>query len=547
MADARVQFHFKRLDVARRNRSNFDSQWDEAAARLIPSHVSSFTGRGLDNVAGAGGQKKTEEMIDATGALANQRFSAVMESLTIPQSGIWHRMVPADKTLRKNRAVRKYFDDVNELLFNYRYRPIANFVAQSQLCFAALGAYGNMTLFVDAPEDTVGLRYRYLHLGETFFFRNHAGVIDTLYRPFWLEARQAAQQFKDGTLPEAIRTKAASDQSDEKFEFLQCVYPNTDYAPGMLGARGMRFKALYIARIGEQIVQEEGYGSFPAPTGVYSLSPGEGYGRGPAQYALPSLKTLNEQKKTVLKQGHRQVDPVLLAHDDGVVDGFSLRAGAINKGGVSAEGKLLVQAMPVGSLAVGDKMMEMERAIIHGFFLVDLFQILVDTPTMTATEVLERAREKGMLIAPTAGGLQAGWLGPLIERELDLLERQRVLPEMPPILAAAGGAYKLEYDSPMARMQRAEKASGYLRARGIAVEMAAATNDLEILDHFNDDVAMPEIMDIHGSPVTWTRSEDEVAERRAKRAQAVQQQQMVDAAPSIAAMAKAAPEMKKAA
>ncbi len=61
-------------------------------------------------------------------AIACQRFASVIESLITPQSGIWHRLAPADKTLKRNRAVRLYLDEVNELLFSYRYRPVANWL-----------------------------------------------------------------------------------------------------------------------------------------------------------------------------------------------------------------------------------------------------------------------------------------------------------------------------------------------------------------------------------------------------------------------------------
>lgn len=539
MADD-IKFHFQRLDTLQRERANFDSQWEEAAARLIPAHRSSFTGRGLDNVYGGQGAKKTEEMVDATASIANQRFGAVMESLGTPQSSFWHRLAPASKQLKNNRAVRLYFDELTELLFSYRYRPSANFVPQSQQVYTALGAYGNGTLYVDEPDDTLGLRYRYLHLGETFFAQNHAGIIDTLYRPFWLDARQAMQQFKTG-LPEAITTAAQNANDSQKFEFLQCIYPNSDFHQGQLGTEGMRFHSKYITRVAEKVILQEGYYSFPAPTARYTQAPNEVYGRGPAQWVLPSIKLLNEEKKVTIKTGHRALDPVLLAHDDGAIDGFSLRNGALNKGGVNADGKPLVHALVTGNFAISEKLMEMEKQIIFDAFLINLFQILIDTPQMTATEVLERAREKGMLIAPTAGRFQAEFLGRLIERELDVLGRQGLLPPPPQILIEAGGGYKIEYDSPMSRMMRAEKAAGYLRSRGIAVEMAAATGDASILDHFNDDVAMPEIMDIYGSPTRWTRSEEQVAQRRASREEAAADQQMIEAAPSIAAVAKAAP------
>lgn len=43
--------------------------------------------------------------------------------------------------------------------------------------------------------------------------------------------------------------------------------------------------------------------------------------------------------------------------------------------------------------------------------LVTLFQILTETPQMTAAEVVERTNEKGILLAPTVGRQQSEYLG----------------------------------------------------------------------------------------------------------------------------------------
>ena len=535
--------HILMFGRMRDSRSGWEKQWEDAAARIIPAHRNSFMGRGLDNAYGSTGQAKTEEMFDATAAIAAQRFMAVIESLNTPQASIWHRLMPADKMLKRNRAVRMYFDAVNDILFSHRYRPIGAFVANTQQGYQSLGAYGNFATFIDTPERVPGLRYRNIHLAEAYFKENHAGVIDTVYRSFFLTSRQAMQQFGERN-PDIIKNQAKnSAQSENKHEFLHCVYPRDDYEPGRIDEKGKEFASKYISCTEQLIVQDGGFTTFPYATARYTQASGELYGRGPAQWVMPAIKTLNEQKKTVLKQGHRIVDPVLLAYDDGTMNTFSLRAGAVNAGGVSADGRPLVHVLPSGNLAVGDKMMEMERQVINDAFLITLFQILTENPQMTATEVLERTREKGMLIAPTAGRLQAEYLGPMINRELDLLSTQNLLPPMPAILREAGGSYAIEYDSPMSRMQRAEKASGFMRALNMAGEYVKATNDPEVLDHFDLDTAMPEVIDIMGSPIEWTRTPEAIEAIRAKRAKALENQQMLEAAPAAASMAKTMQEM----
>ena len=92
----------------------------------------------------------------------------------------------------------------------------------------------------------------------------------------------------------------------------------------------------------------------------------------------------------------------------------------------------------------------------------------------------------------------------------------------------------------MSRMARAEKASGFMRALATASEYAKMTGDVTPLDFFNFDVATPEILDIQGAPVAWTRSLEEVEQRRGERSKAQQSQQLVDAAPALASVAKVA-------
>lgn len=539
-----TQYHIQRWGTLKSDRCNFDTQWEEAAQLVIPSHRDSFTSRGMDNAYGASGQKKDQKQFDSTAPMACQRFAAIIESLATPQSNVWHRISPSDKTLKRNRAVRLFFDDLNQRLYDYRYRPAANFVGNSQQAYLGLGAYGNGSLFVDQPDDgSPGLRYQNVHLGEVWFTENHAKVIDGFYRARWLEARQIVQEYNrpGDTVPEAVREAMKSPNTvGKKFEVLQCVYPRRDYDPSRADAKGMPFASLSILVQTQEQMRESGYNSFPLPTARYSQAPGEVYGRGPAQWVLSSIKVANEEKKTLLTQGHRAVNPVFLAHDDGVVGGFSQKPGAFNPGTMTKDGKRLVDILPAGNVAIGEEMLTMEKNDIKDAFLIPLFQILVETPQMTATEVMERAREKGLLIAPTAGRIQAEFLGRMIEREIDLLAQQGLLPPLPSILQGMGDQiqYQIDYDSPMSRMAKAERSAGFIRSLSQTAEYAKMTGDVAPLDWYNFDVAVPEIMDLQGVPVAWTRSLEEVEALREGRAQAAQTQQMIDAAPAAASVMK---------
>lgn len=525
----------KRFNSLKGGRANWESHWEEIAERILPNYKNAFDGKSFLNQ----GEKRNQEVFDSTASIALTRFASSMESMLTPRNSTWHRLTPSDPNLLKDRAVKLWFEDVNRLLFKYRYAPQANFASQMHECYMSLGAFGSGAMFVDelqTKKGTDGLRYKSIFLGEIYFCENHQGLIDTAYRCFNMTARQMLQKWGD-KVPEDIAKHADKDDS-KQFEVIHCIRPNTDKSYNRIDYKGMDFYSVYVSVEGKSVLQEGGYNSFPIPVSRYITSPGEIYGRSPAMTVLPSIKTLNEQKKTVLKQGHRSVDPVLLAYDDGVLDAFSMKPGAFNYGGVSADGRPLVQALPTGNLAIARDMMEDERLSINDAFLVTLFQILVDTPQMTATEVMERAREKGALLAPTMGRQQSEMLGPMIDRELDILVRQRKLPELPMALREAQGEYKVEYDSPLSRAQQAEEGAGTMRMIQWAAEIAANAQNPDVFDHFNFDAIIPELAYINAMPTRFVNDEQTIQQRREGRQQQAATQQLIDAAPSMAAMMK---------
>jgi hypothetical protein len=536
-SDQDAEWVVKRYDQLEGERGTWESHWAEIAERVLPRYHNTMQ-RSTLNI--TPGEKRTEKMFDATASLALERFAAAMESMLTPRNQKWHHLRSTNEDLNKVREVKLYFEEVNNRLFKERYSPKSNFASQQHEVYIGLGAFGTSALFSDY-HDGGGLRYKAIDLRELLFDMSHQGVVDTSYRKFVLTARQMQQRVDAGrwdTIPEEA-TAALKEHPDKQFEIIHCVRPNGEMDPARKDYKGKPYASTYVAVESRTTLSRGGFNTFPYSVTRYVTGPGELYGRSPAMLALPAIKVLNEQKKTMLKQGHRTVDPILLSHDDGVLDGLSLKPGALNPGGVSAEGRALVHTLPVGNLAAGQELMDMERTVINDAFLVTLFQILVDTPAMTATEVLERAREKGALLSPTMGRQQSEGQGPQIERDIDLLQSQGRLPEMPDVLREADGEYEIQYDSPLSRSQRSEEAAGWLRTLEAAIAYANTTQDVSVLDQFDTDIIYPALAEINAVPATWMRGQDAVDQMREQRAKQQQAQQMIDAAPAAAGMMKA--------
>lgn len=520
-------------------RTTFASQWEEIAQLIMPDQRNTFYRENYNFP----GIKKTDRQVDASGMVALQKFAAICDSMITPFSSKWHNMEATDPYLQKNRSVRLWFEKASQALFTARYMAAANFRKQNQQIFQLVGAFGNGPMFIDQLYDmhgrpARGFRYKALPLGEVYIRVNHQGQVDAFVRAFRMTARQAVQKWGEDKLPDELQAPYEKN-SETLFDFFHCVYPNTDYdASHPIGAKSKAFISHYVCCSGRRMMQEGGYNSFPMAFARYTQSPNEVYGRGPGSAVLPCLKTLNAEKSTFLKAGHRAGDPVFITSDDGLAD-FNWTPGALNKGGMTADGKPLIGTVPVGSIQITDKMMDEERALIGDVFLTTIFQTLVENPQMTATQVIEVINQKGIFLAPTVGGMSSDYLDPMIHRELDLGMQLGIVDPMPPILREAQGEYKVVYTSPLFKAARAGEASGFLRTVESAMQVAGQTGDNSIMDPFSFERAIPEIARIQDVPESWMASDEEVAQKRQARAQQQQQAAQIQALPAQAAMLKA--------
>ena len=526
--DSRVDDIIRRQEKMATDRAVFDSHWREIAERILPRADHFRVNR-------QAGDKHTEKIFDATANLALERFAAAMESMLTPRTQRWHKLKTGVDELDQDPGVMAYLDEVTKILFSVRYSPKANFASQANECYMSLGAFGTGGMFID---DLVGrgIRYRSIPLSEMYVAENHQGMIDTVHRRFNLTVRQAAQLWGRDKLSEKMKN-ALEKHPEQMFEFIHAVSPREDVEYGKKNYKGMPIASCYVSIDGRNLMSEGGYQSMPYAVGRYVTGPKEVYGRSPAMTVLADIKMLNEMSKTVIRAAHKLVDPPLLLQEDGALAAFDLRPGALNYGGVNEQGQQLVHALQTNArIDIGLDMMEQRRKTINDAFLVTLFQILVDAPQMTATEAMLRAQEKGALLAPTMGRQQSEFLGPLIEREIDILARAGVLPPMPDVIREAGGLVDIEYVSPLNRAQRSEEGVAILRTLESLAPLAQI--DPRVMMVFNPEKTARELADINGVPAKVMRTPDEIKAMEDQQAQASQAAQLLEAAPVASGVVK---------
>lgn len=528
--DSRARACLDLIDQLKSERSALDGLWEDIARRVWPDYAVFQRAHHVN----LEGDRRSFELFDATGAVALDRFASALMKMTAPSSRKWHKLTVSDDDLAESYTVKAWLEQVNNVLFRRRYAKQSNFASQYLECCKTIGAFGPMATLVDEMYDAKSgqffNRYKALHLSTTYFTEDAWGRVNGFARTLQYTAGQCAERFGMDALPPKMRSAAESkNQADRlrKWEIVHCVQPGQTVADGAFS-----FESIYCDRESKTVLQDGGYRALPIAAARFSTMPGEKYGRSPAMLVLPSLKMLQEMKKTWLRAAHKAVDPPLLAHDDGVLSVINTGPGKITMGTVTDEGRPLVQPLQSGTrLDYAEAAIADERKPINDVFLVTLFQILADEPRQqTATEVVERAAEKATLLSPAVERLQSEYHGTMIEREIDLAIESGELPPMPDELQDRYHEVKVEYLGELNQAQKADEVAGIMRTAEVAPAFQAL--DPTSVKRVKWDKAYARLAEGFGVPLEFLSSDEEMDAAREQDQQIQAAAALVEAAPA---------------
>lgn len=507
-------------------RSSFEAHWQEVAPLVLPRQDTFF------NKNQTPGGKRTRNKFDDTATLALDHGAAAIEGVVSPRGQQWHG-IGLPEELEEDQESQEWGDRLTNFLFKKRYGATSNFASQLHETYMSLLAFGTGVLIV---EDmlTGDIRYKSSHISEHFIMENAFGSIDRNYRRYELTATQAEQKFRDST-PQAV-LRALEKEPGKKFEFLHVVVPDED------NETEHDFISHHVFIAGSEHIGTGSFKTFPYIISRWTTSPNEMYGRSPAMSVLSEIKMLNAMRKTDIQARHMAVDPPILAADQSAIRKFSIKPGYINYGALDEQGNQLVKPYTTGvNINTSNDGTDQSREFINRAFFLNLFQILVDAPQMTATEVLQRAQEKGQLLTPTAGRQMSELLEPMIMREIGIYEDYGLFEdgqmlELPQALKDMGGEFSIKYTNPLSRMQLADQALGVERTIQSMLPIS------EIAPEIMDRVDWNEYSDImresNGAPAKLFKSDEEMEALNEAKAQQEQLAAIVEAAPSVAGAVK---------
>lgn len=503
----RVERLVERYRRARDRRAAWDAHWRDCYDFALPQREVLF---GAEP-----GGKRTDRLFDGTAPDAVDHLAASLLAELTPPWARWfgfeggpgldeeERAAIAPLLEEAADAVRVHFDR-------------STLAVELHQCFLDLVTVGTAALlFEEAPPGRPSaFRFQAVPLPELVVEEGSGGRLDVTFRRSALTLAGLRERFPAAPVPPDLLAVAEA-APETRLAVLEAVVPEGAayaYAAILLGiesaAAGMETAG---SPGGEPFVLAEAvFASSPFIVFRWLKAPGEAYGRSPVMKALPDIKTANKIVELVLKNASISVTGIWQADDDGVLNPATIRLvpGTIIPKAVGSAGLTPLEAP--GRFDVSQIVLDDLRGRIRHALLADrLGQI--DSPRMTATEVLERSAQMARILGATYGRLQSELLTPLVLRAVGILRRRGEIADV----RIDGRLVDLQYRSPLARQQAREDAQATLmwleavaglgEAGAQAVDAAAAARWLGRALGVPADLIVPEPepeADPEASPVT---------------------------------------------
>ena len=504
-------------------RSNWEKHWQALADYLVPRKAD-FTKIRTQ------GDKRTELIYDSTGIHSVELLASSLHGMLTSPANPWFSMRYRDLQLDQDDEANEWLEGCTQLLNKALQR--SNFQQEIHELYYDLVVFGTACLFIEYDAD--GLRFSARHIGELAISANAEDRIDTVYRSFDLTARQIAQRFGKDDLPDRVQKDLDKNPYNEH-EIVHVVYPRED---GTAGPINKPVISIYYHKETKTLLGEGGFDEFPFCVPRFNKDSTSNYGRSPGMSCLSDVKMGNRMSEVSIRSAQKQLDPPLMVPDDGLLLPVRTTPGALNFYRTGTRDRL--EPLQAGATnPIGLSMEEQRRNSIRSAFYVDQLQ-LNQSPSMTATEVLQRNEEKMRLLGPVMGRLQSELLQPLIQRSFKLLLRNGELPVPPESLQ--GQDIDIEYVSPLAKAQKMTDLQSMMRGLEIMLQLAEVA---PVMDYLDENGLVKYLIDVAGIPARVIRSDDQVAEIR--EAKAEQQRMMAEQQQDMQAadqMQKTAPMMK---
>ena len=433
----------KRFEQAKNRRSVWESHWQECYDYALPRRSGAISEI-------EPGEKKQQRLFDGTAGDAIEQLAASLMGELTPAWARWFDLVPG-YGIGESQSM-EYEDKLNGATEILQYHfDRSNIIVELHQCFLDLATIGTACLLLEeAPlGHKSAFRFTAVPMVQAVFEEGINGRLDTTFRKSELTESQLLIRFPNAKLPDHLRHQETA-EVEGRYTVIEAVIPDDK---GMYQYQAVLYDGLVGG--GAPVKLAEGrYNQSPFINFRWLKTPGEEYGRSPMMKVLPDVKTANKVVELILKNATISVTGIWQADDDGVLNPATIKLvpGSIIPKAVGSGGLQPLKSpaeFNTSQLVLED----LRNRIRHGL-LADQFTSL-DSPRMTATEVLQRSAVMSQLLGATYGRLHAELLLPLAERAISILRRRGEIAGF----EVDGHMADVQVVSPLAQKQRQRRAS----------------------------------------------------------------------------------------
>ncbi len=527
--------HFNKLKAQLENeRSSFKAHWHDVADYLLPRRPRFF----ITDV--NKGDRRSQKIVDSTGTLALKALSAGMMSGITSPSRPWFKLSVHDPDLSEFGRVKEWLEIVTKRMQTVFLK--SNLYNRLPTTYGELGGFGTSAMSIEPDTEDV-VRFYQFPIGSYCLATDDRQKVAVCIREYQMTIRQMIQKF--GIIPGTneinwelfsphIKNSYDDGMEDSWVAITHVIQPNKDYDPNNPLSKYKRFKSCYYetGAMGsntylyedyDRLLSESGFDFFPILAPRWEVTGEDVYGTNcPGFEALPDIKQLQVQERRCAQAIEKMVNPPMNASLELKNSATTILPGKITWMRDPAQGFRPSHEVNLRIDALEQKSQQIRYRIDEAFFK-NLFLMISqsDRRDITAREIEERHEEKLLALGPVLEQVNQDLLDPLIDNTFAIMNDKGLLPEAPEELH--GMPLKVEYVSIMAQAQKLI-GLGALERFSAYVGSLAPLNP-SVLDKWDMEQAIDEYGEITGISARVIRTDDDVNNMRAQRAQ-MQQAQM---------------------
>lgn len=440
----------------------------------------------------------------------------------------WAKLTMRNDKLETQTTIRQWLDA--EMGAEYEVMQLSTFYEALFTAYYHLSAIGTACAIMLPDYDDV-IYLQAFNVGEYWLGIDSKGRVNTMFREFWLSAKNIAETFDAANLPAPIQRAVKEDANVEKpYKIIHVIEPDTHkLAP----FSQQRFASIYYLESGHEnkFLEVGGFEMFPVLAPRWFRNNGETYGKAnPGRIALGDMKQYQVMIRDFNEAIQKVITPPMQA-PSGVNEGGPIVAvpGAVNT--ISAQNLNDSAIRPLFSVnpdlkaqweAIKDKQQQIRAA-----FYLDLFMAISmrQDKDMTAEEVRALSSERMLMLGPAFNNFDRELLTPALELIYHYREKARIVDPAPE--EAQGQLFKPEYISTLAQSQKMQDVNRITQLLATVGNVAQLWPDA--VDKVDIDAAIDNTESMLGAPAGIIKSTADAEKIRAARQQMMQQQQQAQA------------------